>query len=135
MEKLKQFIRFGIVGCSNTVIFYVIYLLILYMMSPLSLSWDYVVGNVVAFLISVFWSFYWNERFVFQIQNRNIQARLRALVKTYVSYGFSGLILNNVLSLIWVNVFDIDKRIVPIINLIITVPVNFIMNKLWAFKE
>lgn len=32
------------------------------------------------------------------------------------------------------NAFGISKFIAPLINLIISVPVNFIMNKMWAFK-
>ena len=32
------------------------------------------------------------------------------------------------------NAFGNSKFIAPLINLIISVPVNFIMNKMWAFK-
>ena len=58
-----------------------------------------------------------------------------ALFKTYVSYGFTGLILNNILSVLWVSVLHISKMLAPIINLVISIPINFFMNKLWAFGK
>lgn len=134
MEKIKQFIKFGIVGCSNTVLAYAIYVLVLWSLKSFSLSWDYVVGNVVSFLISVLWSFFWNEKYVFDLKDRSVKTRAKVLFKTYISYGFSGLILSNVLSWIWISSVGLDKMMVPIINLFVTVPVNFLMNKLWAFK-
>lgn len=80
------------------------------------------------------WSFYWNNKYVFKQnegQERNIFA---ALLKTYVSYAFTGLFLNSVLSFIWVEIIGVSKLIAPIINLLVSVPINFLMNKFWAFK-
>ena len=134
VENLEQFIKFGIVGVSNTVISYVINIGILLAMRPLNLGWDYLVGNIVSFLLSVLWSFYWNNKYVFVIEDGEKRSIWKALLKTYISYGFTGIILNNVLSWIWIDIFNISKYIAPIINLLASVPINFIMNKLWAFK-
>lgn len=134
VDSLTQFVKFGIVGVSNTVVSYVINVLVLFALADYGLSWDYVAANIVAFVLSVLWSFYWNNRFVFTVgegQQRNIG---KALLKTYISYSFTGIILNNILSFIWINVFGISKLIAPLINLIVSVPLNFIINKLWAFK-
>ena len=108
--------------------------LVLLALKPLNVSWDFIVGNMVAFILSVLWSFYWNNRFVFTVQEGQHRSIWRALLKTYVAYGFTGIILNNILSWLWINVLDISKFIAPLINLIISVPVNFIINKMWAFK-
>lgn len=134
VENLEQFIKFGIVGVSNTVISYVINIGILLAMRPLNLGWDYLVGNIVSFLLSVLWSFYWNNKYVFVIEDGEKRSIWKALLKTYISYGFTGIILNNVLSWVWIDIFNISKYIAPIINLLASVPINFIMNKLWAFK-
>lgn len=48
---------------------------------------------------------------------------------------FTGLFLNTVLSVLWVQILGISKMIAPIVNLLISVPLNFIMNKFWAFKK
>lgn len=133
---LVQFIKFGIVGLSNTVISYLLYVgaLLIFQKKQWIPSIDYLVAQVIAFVLSVLWSFYWNNKYVFKQnegQKRNIFA---ALLKTYVSYAFTGLFLNSVLSFIWVEVIGVSKLIAPIINLLVSVPINFLMNKFWAFK-
>lgn len=134
-ENLTQFIMFGIVGVSNTVISYLLNILILVLLRPLELSWDYMAGNTVAFVLSVLWSFYWNNRLVF-VQGEGRQRNLwKALLKAYAAYGLTGILLNNILSWLWITVFHISKYVAPLINLIISVPLNFIINKLWTFNE
>ena len=58
-----------------------------------------------------------------------------ALVKSFIAYSFTGIFLNGILSVFWVQVAGVSKIIVPAINLIINVPINFIMNKFWAFDK
>ena len=134
MQSLVQFVKFGLVGVTNTAVSYVINILVLKLLQPYHLSWDYVAGNVVAFVLSVLWSFYWNNKYVFRKgegQKRNLG---KALLKTYVAYGLTGIVLANVLSWVWINVFGISKYVAPLINLVISIPLNFIINKFWAFR-
>lgn len=130
-----QFVKFGIVGVSNTVISYVIYAASLFSFRQMGIlpKSGYLVSQGIAFVLSVLWSFYWNNKVVFADGEgeRNV---FKALAKTYVSYSFTGLFLNSILLVLWVQVFHISEFIAPIINLLISVPLNFIMNKLWAFK-
>ena len=129
-----QFVKFGIIGLSNTVISYILNVAVLLILSPFSVSWDFFAGNMVGFLLSVLWSFYWNNRFVFTMQEGQRRSVWKALLKTYLAYGFTGIILNNILSWLWITKFGISKFIAPVINLIVSVPLNFIINKLWAFR-
>lgn len=136
-EALVQFVKFGIVGLSNTVVSYVIYVVSLLIFEKYDLipGVDYLVAQIIAFILSVLWSFYWNNKYVFkqdENQERNIWL---ALLKTYISYAFTGLFLNSILSLLWVELLDIPKIIAPIVNLLVSVPINFFMNKFWAFGE
>lgn len=135
-ESLMEFVRFGIVGLSNTVISYVIYVICLISCQQLNIfeNIDYIIATVVSFVLSVLWSFYWNSKFVFHL-NGGIAEWIKALIKTYVSYSFTGLFLSTILQLLWVEVVGLPKMITPIINLLISVPVNFILNKFWAFKD
>ena len=57
------------------------------------------------------------------------------MIKTYISYSFTGLFLSSILLVLWVQVLGISEFIAPIINLLISVPLNFIINKFWAFKK
>ena len=45
-----------------------------------------------------------------------------------------GKYLSNILSYVWIRVFGISRYLAPLINLVVSIPVNFLMNKLWAFK-
>ena len=134
-KKFMQFVKFGIVGVSNTVISYVLNVLVLLVLKSWEVSWDFVAANIVAFLLSVLWAFYWNNRFVFTVEEDKHRNVGKVLLKTYISYGFTGIILNNLLSWLWIAIFGISKYIAPLINLIISVPLNFIINKFWTFRE
>jgi len=131
---MKQFIKFGMVGVTNTLLSYGINIAVLYLLKEYGLHYDYVIANVVAFLISVLWSFYWNNRLVFE-KREGTNNILRALLKTYIAYGVTGIVLNNILSFVWIDIIGISKLIAPMINLVFSVPINFLLNKYWAFKN
>ena len=131
-----QFIKFGIVGVSNTLVSYLLNLLCLFLLDKYDFVYDYVIANTVAFVLSVLWSFYWNERFVFTKHNEDYKSnKFVRLLKMYLSYGFTGIILNNVLSFVWISVLGISKVIAPLINSAIGVPINYVINKKWTFEE
>lgn len=131
-----QFVKFGIVGVSNTVISYVLYALSLLAFQKLGIlpRTDYLVAQVIAFVLSVLWSFYWNNKMVFVLKEGEKRSLWKALIKTYISYSFTGLFLNSILLILWVQVCHISEFIAPIINLLISVPLNFLINKFWAFR-
>ncbi len=131
-----QFMKFSVVGLSNTVVHYVIYVICLLLFEKAGLfpSTDYLIAQVIAFALSVLWSFYWNRKFVFRADNEKVPWP-QALLKTYISYAFTGLFLNSVLAVFWVQVVHIPKLFAPIANLLISVPINYFLNKLWAFRE
>ncbi len=132
-----QFVRFGIVGLSNTVISYVLYAVFLLLFQHFGMleGIDYIVAQVIQFFLSVLWSFYWNNRMVFRLGEGEHRSLLKALLKTYVSYAFTGLFLSSILLIFWVQVLHISEFIAPIINLCVSVPLNFLINKFWAFKN
>lgn len=121
----KQFFKFSIVGISNTLISLGIYYLLVY------LGVHYIIANIVGFIISVINAFYWNSKYVFP---KGVKNRKKSFIKCFVAYGFTFL-LGTLLLYLMVDIIGISDKIAPIINLCITVPINFILNKLWAFKE
>ena len=132
-----QFIKFGIVGLSNTVIGYIIYAVTLWLLRLGNLlpTMDIYVAQFVMFLLSVLWSFYWNNKKVFVVQEGEQRNILAALMKTYVSYAFTSLFLAEGLLYLWVNVMGISVFLAPIFILVITVPLNFVIQKFWAFRS
>ena len=133
-DALAQFVKFGLVGVSNTLLAYLLNVAVLRLLQPWALPWDYIVGNLVSFVLSVAWSFHWNSRFVFKPERRGNRAALRMLLKTYASYALTGIVLNNLLSWVWIERLGISKYIAPLINLVVSVPLNFLVNKFWAFR-
>jgi len=135
-EAFMQFVKFGIVGVSNTLISYVLYSgsLLLFQKYNLFGKIDYLAAQAIAFVLSVLWSFYWNNKMVFKLENGKKRSVWQALLKTYISYSFTGLFLNSILLVLWVQLLGISEFIAPLINLLVSVPLNFIINKMWAFK-
>ena len=122
-----QFVKFGIVGLSNTMISYIVYVLLV------AFGINYIAASIAGFIVSVINSFYWNNKYVFA--GTESRVLWKAFVKTFLSYAGTGLFLSNILLYLWVDVIHIHEMAAPIINLFITIPLNFVFNKLWAFKE
>lgn len=132
-ENLKkaiiQFIKFGTVGAINTVLSYAItngayYLLHLHEQ----------ISNIIAFVITVFISFMLNGRFVFT-ENKEERNFWKSLLKVYASYSITGVFLTAILLYIEEELLGISHYIATLMNLVVTIPLNFILNKFWAYKE
>lgn len=132
-----QFVRFGIVGLSNTIISYIIYIIFFLLFRHMDVfqRTDYLIAQIIAFILSVLWSFYWNNKMVFISKERNERSIWKSLIKTFITYSFTGLFLNSILLVLWIKIFCISELIAPVINLIFSVPLNFIINKFWTFKK
>ncbi len=137
IDGFMQFVKFGLVGVSNTVVNYVIYVgaLLFLQKNHLWKAYDYLIATGIGFALSVLWSFFWNNKFVFAVGEGENRSVLKALLKTYVSYSFTGLFLNSFLMVLWVKMLGISEFVAPIINLLVSVPLNFLINKFWAFKS
>ena len=133
MKKLRdliiQFIKFGMVGAINTVLSYGITNIGYYV-----LSLHEQICNIIAFLITVFISFLLNSKFVFNKGSEKISF-WKSLLKVYASYSITGLFLTAILLYVEENIFGIPHYIATLMNLVITIPVNFILNKFWAYKD
>ena len=124
-----QFVKFGLVGVSNTLVSWICYYIILWMDDNL-----YMLGSLVGTIVSIANAFIWNDRFVFKGQENDWKNRLKRLGKTYVSYGGTSL-LSMLLLWIEVQLFGVSKVIAPVVNLLITIPLNFLINKFWTFRN
>jgi putative flippase GtrA len=124
LRNLIQFIKFGIVGISNTAIGLGTYYFFLW------LGAHYLIANILSWVVSVFNAFYWNHKYVFESD----QKWLFLLIKTYASYGASFL-TGTVLLYILVELLMVSDVLAPLVCLLITIPMNFLLNKFWTFKN
>ena len=153
MQAIKQFLKFGIVGLSNTLISQLIYMI------AVSLGAHYLAASVIAFIISVLNSFFWQNKYVFkEEENKEHRVWWQVLLKTYAAYAFSGLLLNNLLLIMWIHLIQLEQftypitelvnglgisidnhelavDLAPILNIAVNVPINFVINKFWAYRQ
>ena len=122
---MKQFTKFGVVGISNTLISLAIYYVFVFINKEL-----YIVGNTAGFIVSVLNAYYWNNKYVF---SKTDKGNVRPLVKTFLAYG-STFLLGTAFLYLMINRWSVSEIIAPLINLLVTVPLNFLLNKFWAFK-
>lgn len=124
---LRQFAKFGLVGMSNTLIGLGVNYLFL-----LVLDVQYLIANALGFAVSVINAYYWNSRFVFAAKGED-RPRGQAFMKSAMSYGGTFL-LGLVLNYLMVESWGVPKKAAPALVLCFTVPLNFLLNKLWAFR-
>lgn len=137
LSALVQFVKFGLVGLSNTAISYAVDMFCYYVLlapAPWPENVKILSSAVLAFVISVTNSYYWNNRYVFGSGERKTAAQhLRAYVRTVMCYALTGLLIGPALKL-WLNDRGMAYWLSSIACMVVTIPLNFVMNKFWAFR-
>ena len=127
-EFLKsQFLRFALVGITNTLVSYVTYLLIIFFSDG-----NYILANIAGFISGTLNAYFWNSRFVFK-QDKN-RINVLHLIKTFLSYGMTCAI-NTGFLYIMINYLFVPAIIAPVVNSGITFTLNYILNKLWVYRR
>ena len=126
---LFQFIKFCLVGVSNTLVNLTVYYIVILISHRL-----YLLANVLAWIVSVFNAFYWNDRVVFAGGARDWKSILIRLTKTYALYAGT-MLLATVLLHFEVEKWGISEFVAPIINVFVSTPINFVASKFWAFRK
>ncbi len=135
LKLLYQFIKFGIVGVSNTLLSLAVTwgaMAVFKFGFSVDTTWSLNVCTTLGYVAGVCNSYFWNKRYVFK--NSKEKNGKKAFIKTFVCYGITYL-LSMVLMDVMVVYLNIPNWIAPIPRLLITIPLNFIANKLWAFKD
>ncbi len=131
-----QFIKFSIVGVSNVIISYGIDLICNYILFAGN-SWTQevrtFVNSAMAFFISVTHSYYWNNRVVFNQGKKTWKEHLCSYGKMVACYIATGLILSPLLKN-WFVGMGMEYWLACIPVMIITTPLNFVINKCWTFR-
>jgi putative flippase GtrA len=150
---LWQFIKFVLVGVSNTVISEGVYAVLVFF------KVHYLPASFIGFSLSVINAYYWSSRYVFK-EKEDGEKRVwwQVFAKTYLAY-FWGYLVNAALLVLWIDILGIASLTAPLgewcagkgfasldgvfwgnllaaaINLAITVPMNFVLNKYWAYRQ
>lgn len=124
---IEQFIKFALVGCSNALILLAVYYIIIYMLG----DQYYLLGQTLGYIAGIFNSFFWNSRCVFRDKSNR---GWNAFVKMCICYGSTYLIQIGLLYAL-VELLALSNLLAPIIAITVTTPINFIVNKTFAFHE
>ena len=118
--KIREFIRFVIVGVLATVIHYGIYLLLLhYMHTNVSYTIGYVISFICNFFMSNFFTF-----------------KSKPTIKKGVGFGISH-VINYMLHITLLNLFiflGLSEKIAPVFVFAIVIPINFMLVR-FVFKS
>ena len=117
------------VGAVNTILGLAIYWICV------SFGIHYLIANTIGFIITVAISYVLNNLFTFKDNEGKRDWSLITLLKVYASYFLSGMILNSVLLWFWNDYIGINDKISPVLNLFVTIPLNFVLNKMWAYRR
>lgn len=153
MKKIIQFFKFVLVGVSNTLISEVIYVLLV------CLGMHYALATFIGFSVSVLNAYYWGNRYIFKEQaGEEKRVWWKVLIKTYIAYA-GGFVLDIIMLFVWIDIIDISRYMQPIvtvchsigisgmdaalageliakaINVVTIVPLNYLVNKYWAYKQ
>lgn len=118
---IKMFSKFLLSGGINFVLTYLIYLGALLMFS-------YRISYSIAYLSGIIFSYFINKLFVFQAKYTKKQLILYPLI--YLFQYLLGLVLGTV----WVEIFLLNEKWLPIFTTIICIPPTFILMKLLFSK-
>lgn len=124
-QAIIQFIKFSVIGVSNTLVNIAVYSIVVFLNPEL-----YLFGNALGWALGVLNSYFWNNRYVFKDATSKAPTKL---AKMYASYAV-GLAVSTLLLYLYVDILNIQELIAYLLTIVFTVPINFLLNKFWAFK-
>jgi len=152
-QGIWQIIKFLVVGVSNTIVSEGVYAILIFF------KMHYLPASFLGFSISVLNAYYWSNKYVFKEQEgEEKRVWWKVLAKTYIAYLW-GYLVSAVLLVFWIDILHIGRWMEPVanwfagvglerfdaqflgnllaagLNLLITVPMNFVLNKYWAYRQ
>jgi len=118
----REFVSFVCFGTVNTILTYIIYLIFLLVVT-------YPVAYSITFVIGVYTSYYFNATFVFK-QGLTLKKALQYPMVYLIQY-----VLGLGLLYLLVESFAMDPRIAPIVIVVLTVPITFLLSRLIIVQE
>lgn len=126
-QVFEQFFKFLLVGLSNTVVVLAVYYIVVW----LGGTQYYLLGQTLGYAVGIVNSFFWNSKLVF---SHSREAKGLAFVKMCACYGITYVIQMGLLYA-FVEWLSMTEWLAPVVAIIITTPINFVLNKLFAFKN
>lgn len=138
MNKLKsisfrEFISYAGIGIMSSVIEWLTNCLVNFVLLK-DFKYNIYVAVVAGFIVSVFFSYVCNQAFVFKCKEGEKRNFFKALLKTYMMYFTTGVIMKEFLTWLFVRQLSMSAAIAPVVIILILYPINFLVSKFWAYK-
>lgn len=121
-HNFRSFIRFAVVGVINTINYYTIYLLLMY------LDIVYLISHSAAFIISMVGSYFLNCYFTYKTKP-TLKKFLQFPLTYVVNYTVSTSSL-----FIFVDLFKMNEFIAPFISMLLPIPFTYLTSK-WILTK
>ena len=121
---MEQFIRFALVGVANTIVVLVVYYFIIFVFGG---HW-YLIGETLGYASGIFCSYLLNSSYVFRHKSKS------AFLKMFLCYGVTYVLQMGMLYGL-VDCLNLSERISILFVILITTPVNFVLNRCFAFTS
>lgn len=122
---IGKVIKFGLVGVLNTLINWIIFAVLNFV------GVYYIIANVIAYVIATINSYIWNSRWVFKYKGED----KKETTTKFILLNLAGLALNTMILYLLVDLIGLNKLIALVITTVIVMVINYIVNKIWVFKE
>lgn len=127
---VAEFVKFAIVGVTNTVIDFSIYFFLTRFVTFFQRADHFLIANVIAFSIAVTNSYAWNRRWTF----RNSPGSIARQFPIFLAVNLIGLSLNEGSLYLLVRSFHLYDLFGKVIAICLSTTSNFLLSRFWAFK-
>lgn len=128
-KKYSEVINYLIVGALTTLVSIIVYALFTKLFDV-----NYMVSNVISWIVSVSFAYVANKLFVFKSK---CESKNDILVEIYqfFKYRLFSLVIDILLMYVFVELINIDDMIAKVIVQVIVIVLNYVFSKLFVFKK
>ncbi len=130
-EKIKEIIRYLIVGVLTTIVSLGIYYGLVYTILNPENGTQLQIANIASWIGAVIFAYITNRRFVFKSQNQN---RLKEAT-SFVSSRLLTLVMDMAIMFIGVTLLKQNDKIIKLISQVVITVANYIFSKLFVFNS
>lgn len=130
-NKYKEIINYLIVGALTTLVSLIVYYISVYTFLNPEKAIELQIANILSWVAGVTFAYFTNRKYVFESKNKN---KLQEASK-FVSSRITTLLLDMFIMWLGVTVLAFNDKIIKIISQIFVVVGNYVLSKLFVFKE
>lgn len=128
-QKHREIILYIFFGCCTTAVNYIAYFLCVNIFSI-----DYIISNIIAWIVGVLFAYFTNRGMVFQSQVSGTKNFLKEMTAFFGARLFS-LIVETVLLYVFVHWLLMNAFIAKLILAVVVVILNYVASKLFVFRK